>query len=327
MEGSDLVLNKSVTISDAGTNGGRASFTQVSSNVLSNMFPNVTQAERTSGVTRYRKFFFRNKNASNESAVNSRIWISQRSLGGDYFRLKAGTDSDVQSEADDYTGWMGTGYLTSPLSTDATTMEALFDAATGVYNGSRIRLCDSSGGEEFLTVKSSGGVSWNGNTATIITTAGVRSTYPASENSLVSGVVDLGNLIAAVSAWVETSASGTYDESTYPVSVNNVGTVSDDWTLTFTGATTFTVSGANTGSVGSGSTAADFQPVNANVGTGDYYFEIDASGWGGTWTIGDTVTFTTTHSSAGFWIKEVVPASTSARTSNTVKFKLYAEGS
>jgi len=299
----------------------------VSSNVLTNMFPNVTQAERTSGVTRYRKFFFRNKNNALETAVSSRIWISQRSLGGDYFRLKAGTDTDIQSAADDYTSWMGTGYLTQPLATDATSMEALFDAADGVYDSSRIRLCDNSGGEEFLTIKSSGGVSRNGNTATIITTTGARSTYPASENSLVSGVVDLGSLVAATSAWVETTVSGIYDEVGYPVVVNNVGTVTDTWTGTFTGATTFTVSGTNTGSVGSGSTAADFQPVNANVGTGDYYFVIDASGWGGTWAIGDTFTFTTTHGSGGVWMKEVVPSSTSARTSNTVKFKLYAEGS
>ena len=149
MEDTDLCLMKSVTISDADANGGRMSFTQITSNVLANMFPNVTQTERTEGTTRYRKFFFRNKNSSLETAINSRIWISLKSSGGDYFRLKAGTDSDVQSAADDYTDWLGTGHLTEALATDSTTIEALFDAATGVYNGSRIRLCDGSGGEEF----------------------------------------------------------------------------------------------------------------------------------------------------------------------------------
>lgn len=327
MEGTDLVLVKSVTISDAGANGGRQSYTQVSSNVLNNMFANVSQADRTAGVTKYRKFFFRNRNASDETASNSRIWISQRSTGGDYFRLKAGTDTDTQAEADDYTNWLGTGYLTSPLSTDATSIQALFDTNNGVYNGSIIRLNDSSGGEEFLTVKSSGGVSWNGNTATIVTTSGARSTYPASQNSLVSGVVDLGDLVASTSSWVETSASGTYDESTYPVEVNNIGTVSDSWTLTFTSSTNFTVSGTNTGSVGTGTTSSNFSPVNASAGGGAYYFIIRSAGWGGTWAVGETVTFTTTHSSAGVWIKEVVPAGTTAKTSNTTIFKLYTEGS
>jgi len=327
MEGTDLILLKSTVISDSTANGGRQSYTQVSSSVLNNMFANVSQTDRTNGTTKYRKFFFRNKNASDETAANSRIWISSQSTGGDYFRMKAGTDTDTQAEADDYTSWLGTGYLTSVAATDATTLEALFDTNDGVYNGSMIRVTDNSGGEEFLTVKSSGGVSWNGNTATIITTSGIRSTYPASQNSLVSGVVDLGSLIAATSAWVESSASGTYDETSYPIEVNNIGTVSDDWTLTFTSANTFTVAGSNTGSVGTGSTASDFSPVNASAGGGAYYFILRSAGWGGTWQTGETVTFTTTHSSAGVWIKEVVPAGTSSKTSNTVKFKLYCEGS
>lgn len=328
MEGNDLVLMKAITNSDADSNGGRQSFNQVSSDVLNNMFPNVSQSARTDGLTRYRKFFIRNKNASDETAVNTRIWISQRSTGGDYFRLKEGTDTDTQADADDYTDWMGTGYLTSPLATDETSITALFDNNDGVYNGSLIRLTDSSGGEEFLTVKSSGGVSWMGNTATIITTSGARSTYPASQNSLVSGVVDLGSLVASSSDWTENAAgTGTYDESTYPVGVNNIGTVDDTWTITFTGATTFTCSGTNTGSVGTGNTSSDFSPINSLAGGGAYYFTIDSGGWGGTWQSGDEITFTTVHSSAAIWIKEVVPSGTSAKTQNTVIFTLYTEGS
>ena len=326
MEGTDLLLMKSVTISDAEANGGRQSYTQVSSNVLNNMFSNVSQADRTAGVTKYRKFFFRNKNASNETAANSRLWISSKSTGGDYFRLKAGTDIDTQAEADDYTEWMGTGYLDGAVSTDATTFDAIFDINNGIYNGSMIRITDNSGGEEFLTIAGSGGVTWLGNTATIVTTSSVRSTYPSGQNSLVSGVIDLGSLITSTSDWAETTASGTYDEVTYPVAMNNIGTVSDDWTITFTAATTFIVSGANTGSVGTGSTASNFSPVNASAGGGAYYFVLSSAGWGGTWQTGETVTFTTVHSSAGIWIKEIVPASTSAKTSNTVKFKLYTEG-
>jgi len=205
-------------------------------------------------------------------------------------------------------------------------MEATFDAATGIYAGSVLRLSDSSGGEEFLTVDT-GGVSWNGNVATITCTSGARSTYPASQNSLVCGVVDLGDLVASASGWAESSAAGTYDEATYSVTVNNKGTVSDSWTLTFTGATTFTVSGANTGSVGSGSTASAFQPINASEGSGNYYFEISAAGWGGTWAVGETITFTTTHACAGIWVKETVPAGCSAKTSNLMTLKLYGEGS
>ena len=80
MESTDLVLYKSVTVSDVDANGGRMSYTQVTSGVLNNMFPNVTQDERTNGATRYRKFFYKNKNSAGETAANARVWISRKVL-------------------------------------------------------------------------------------------------------------------------------------------------------------------------------------------------------------------------------------------------------
>lgn len=325
MESTDIVLMKSVTVSDASTNGGRMSFNQVTSNILNNMFPNITQSERTSGTSKYRKFFFRNKNSSGETAANSRIWISRRSDGGDYFRIKEGTNTDTQTTAEGYTSWLGAGYLVSVFAVDSTSFDAQFDTNDGVYNGSMIRLTDNSGGEEFLTVKSSGGVSWLGNVATVVTTSGAQRTYPVSMNSLVSGVVDLGDLVSSVDNFVETTSSGTFDEN--DATVNNVGTVEDSWTIQFTSSTAFTATGANSGLVGSGTVSSNFNPVNTAVGTGDYYFSIPSTAWGGTWAIGETVTFDTHHASASVWIKEVVPASTSSQSNNRFDFKLYAEGS
>ena len=325
MENTDLVLYKSVTISEAGANGGRMSYTQVTSGILNNLFPNVSQSERTDGATKYRKFFFKNKNAAGETAANSRIWISKRSTGGDYFRLKAGTNTDIQSAADDYTNWLGSGYLYNAVGTDATRMDVVFDTNNGVYNSSLIRISDNSGKEEFLTVKGSGGISWNGNIATILTTTCFRSGYPASQDVLISAVIDFGDLVASTDNWVE-NGSGTYNEATYPVEVNNIGTVEDSWTLQFTSSVAFTVTGTNSGLVGSGTVSGDFSPVNANVGTGDYYFTIEAAGWGGSWTLGDTITFQTHHAASSLWLKEVVPALTASRTNSSMSLKLYAEG-
>ena len=177
-----------------------------------------------------------------------------------------------------------------------------------------------------MTVKGSGGVSWNGNIATILTTTCFRSGYPASQDVLISAVIDFGNLVASSDNWSE-NGSGTYDETTYPVEVNNVGTIEESWTLTFTSPTAFTVSGANTGAISGGTIGSDYSPVNTNVGTGDYYFTIRAAGWGGSWTLGDTITFQTHHAAEGFWAKEVVPAATASRTNNQMNLKLYAEGS
>lgn len=327
MQATDLVLRKSLSVSDAGTNGGRISYTQVTSNVLNNLFPNVMQSERTGGVTRYRKFFFKNKNAAGETASNARVWISLRSTGGDYFRLKLGTNIDTQKDATAYTNWLGTGYLSSVLAADSTSFSAVFDVQNGIYNGSLIRVADNSGVEEFLTVKASGGISWNGKIATIHVTTPARNTYPVSVNTLVCGVVALGNLVASVDGWVESSVAGTYDETNYPVGVNNVGTVEDSWTITMLSATTFSVVGTVTGALANGSILSNYSPVNPNVGTGDYYLRLLAAGWGGTWAIGETIKFDTHHSAASVWVKEVVPAGTSAKTNNTMNLKLYAEGS
>ena len=324
MENTDLVLYKSVTISDAEANGGRMSYTQVTSNVLNNLFPNVSQDERTDGVTKYRKFFYKNKNSAEETAANSRIWISRRSGGGDYYRIKAGTNVDTQAEADDYTNWLGAGYLYNPIGVDSTRMDVVFDTNNGVYDGSLIRLSDNSGKEEFLTVKGSSGVSWNGNIATILTTTCFRSGYPASQDVLISAVIDFGSIIASSDNWSESREI--YDESTYPVETNNVGTIEESWTLTFTNGTAFTVSGANAGAISGGVIGSDYSPVNPNVGSGDYYFQILAAGWGIP-QAGDIITFDTHHAAKGFWTKEVVPSATTSRTDNQFNLKLYAEGS
>ena len=323
MENTDLILYKSVIVSDAGANGGRMSYTQVTSGILNNLFPNVSQSERTDGATKYRKFFFKNKNAAGETAANSRIWISKRSTGGDYFRLKAGTNTDIQSAADDYTNWLGSGYLYNAVGTDATRMDVVFDTSNGVYNSSLIRISDNSGKEEFLTVKGSGGISWNGSIATILTTTCFRSGYPASQDVLISAVIDFGDLVASSDNWVESREI--YNQSSYPVEVNNVGTIEESWTLTFSNGTAFTVSGANTGLISGGVIGSDYSPVNSNVGTGDYYFVIRAAGWGVP-QIGDTVTFQTHAAASSFWCKEVVPALTASRTNSSMSLKLYAEG-
>ena len=326
MEGTDLCLMRSVTVSDALTNGGRQSFNQITSGVLNNLFPNVSQSERTVGHVRYRKFFFRNKNASDETSVNSRFWISALSTGDDRNRIKLGTDVDTQEEADDYTNWKGSGYITSQLAVDSTSFSAEFGAADGIQAGDILRLNDGSGTAEFLTV-AAGGVSWAGTVATITLATPARGLYPASTDSIVSACLDIGDLVAGTSGWSETSGAGTYNESTYPVEVNNLGTVDDEWTLTFTSASAFTISGSNTGSLGAGSISGDSNPINPNIGSGAYYFIIRASGWGGTWQAGDTVTFTTSHSSKGFWIKEIIPSGCSSMSSNVTNFMLYCEGS
>ena len=143
----------------------------------------------------------------------------------------------------------------------------------------------------------------------------------SATTTIVSAIVDLGTVQKSTSGWVETSSSGTYDETTYPVVTYNVGTVTDSWTLTFTDATNFAVVGTNTGSAGAGDINTDFQPANG----ASYYFNVNADGWGGSWALGDTVTFNTVHAGKAIWVKEVVPAGIASYSNNIVDLEWRGE--
>ena len=283
------------------------------------MFPNVTNTERTAGVTRYRKFFLRNENSSDLTLGTTRIWISERSSAADYFQITGGTDTDIESAADDYTNWSGTGLLASSVSSGEAQIEVTYDTSSGVYSGESVYLHIDDGSNQ-QEVKVDGTPSFIGNTATIDISGELNYNFTLT-TTIVSTKVNLGDIEASSDSWAETSGSGTYNESSYPLVTYNVGTVKDSWTLTFSNATTFSVSGTSTGSVGSGTTSSNFQPANG----ASYYFKINKDGWGGTWADGDTVTFNTVHAGQGIWLKEVVPPGTASYSNSTVEIEWEGE--
>jgi len=307
---SDIEFFKATNNNDTAGNGGRISTTQITDNSLNNGSPNISSAERIAGLTRYRKEFLRNKNTSDLTMYSGEIWIGTRSTSDDYYQLKEGTDTDVQSAAEAYANWCGAGLLGAAAGSGESSIEVDYGAASGVWDGAPVHI-DDGANEVDLTVN--GAPSWIGNTATLTLSAVLGYNFSAT-TTVVSTIVALDQVKTATGSWVETSTSGTYDETTYPVTIYNVGTVTDSWTLTFTDATNFSVTGTNTGSVGSGDINTDFQPANSS----SYYFLIDKDGWAGTWAAGDTVTFTTTHAGKSYWVKEVVPAAIASYSNNTV---------
>ncbi len=94
----DVKFYKSETITDGASNGGRMSYVEVPNNVKHNLFPRVTKSERENGVTRYRKEFWANRNASNEVAYGLLLAIITPSNGDDRFYIKAGTQVDTQGD-------------------------------------------------------------------------------------------------------------------------------------------------------------------------------------------------------------------------------------
>ena len=315
----DIKFFKSTSVNNTTTNGGKISANRVTTNTLNNLFPNVTSAERTAGVTRYRKVFMKNENSSDIVLETTKLYIGMLSSGEDYFRMVEGTDSDIQSDADDYTNWFGSGILNTNLLSGESSMEVAYDTNDGVFSGESIllRLDDGTNNAEVQLV---GSPSWLGNIATLSFSGALEADFDA-DDTVVSTVVELGEVKPESSSWLESSSAGTYDESTYPLVLFNIGTISEDWTLTFTSSTAFSVTGAVTGSIGSGTIGTNFMPANGV----SYYFKIDKSGWGGTWATGNTITFTTKHAAKPLWIKEVVPAGCSALSNNSVRLNWEGE--
>lgn len=310
----DIRFKQAQTNSDAASNGGR----MATADATPSLFPNVTGQERVAGLTRYRKEFVKNEQASASGEkdltfVAVKAGLASLSTAQDHFRLAVGDDTDVQTDAGGYANWAGVGTLAADV-TAGVTQQIVVDCeeADGFQDGDQIRI-DDGVNDEFLTIES---VSWGVNQATL-TLGGSNFTqhsYTAGVGTIVSAVISLGDIVCASAGWVENSAGGSYDETIYPLILYPVGTVTEDWTLTFTSVTNFEVTGSIAGYVGNGSISSDFQPANG----ASYYFKLQSAGWGGTWSLGDTITFSTQHSAKALWVVEIVPAGIDSHAANQV---------
>jgi hypothetical protein len=164
--------------------------------------------------------------------------------------------------------------------------------------------------------------SYTGNVATVELAEQVANIYTVVD-TYGSGCIYEDEVQCSFDNWAENSVGGTYDETTYPPTLFNDGTVEDDWTLIFTNSSNFSVSGAYYGSAGTGSVGVNFSPVNSD--TGEPYFTILAAGWGGTWASGDSLTFTTHPAVVPVLLEEEVPAGTAQESNNLVPIGSYTE--
>lgn len=307
---SDIVFYRSQYFNDTSSNGGRISSNSISSGTMNNVFPNVTSYERTNGVVRYRKVFIKNNNVSDTPLEQTKIYLSSINSGEDTFFFKLGTDFDTQNDVSSSTDWLATGRINDTLLSGESSVQVSYKVSgEGIFSGEGVvvRITD---GINYDDLYLSSNPSWVGTNATLNFTSPVTHTY--NTNSLVCGLREIGSLTPTISDWTVTSGSGTFDVNTYPMVLYNLGTVSDDWTILFTSPTTFSVSGAITGSVGTGTILVSFAPANGS----SFYFLINKNGWGGTWQSGDRITFTTKHAAKAVWLKEKVPAGASAVSPN-----------
>lgn len=322
----DLVYLRAAVNNDTNSNGGEMSSAVIVDAVSGNIFPTIAQAERIAGSTKYRKVFIKNKEVNDLALYNAKVFIENPTPAGDKVYLQAATLTDVQSAI---SGRMyGCGWLNANAAIAATSITVLTeDGNIPIFViGDELRISnktdvdDGTGVDEYVTIST---VSYAGDIATITFTPALDNAFSAAgQATRVSSLLPLGTLTATATTPTVTSVAGLFDSVTYPVVVNNVGTVRQNWTLTFTNATTFSIVGDTLGNLGTGNVGSGATPFNTLQNAP--YFTLNANGFSGTFVTGNTLTFSTAPSAKAIWFKRIVPANTASFTGNT--FVVVIEG-
>jgi hypothetical protein len=136
--------------------------------------------------------------------------------------------------------------------------------------------------------------------------------------SLVSSALIMGDLHARVSTFFDQStwtgwydtlqgsvATGTYNQTTYPVAVTNRGAIQERWEILFTNSNTVSVIGETVGQIVTGHAIVnDLAPINP--ATGVPYFTIAKEGWGAGWSTGNLLRMNTVAANYPVWVARTV---------------------
>ncbi|MBF0283584.1 MAG: hypothetical protein HQL51_03900 [Magnetococcales bacterium] len=322
-----------VSYQTASQNGGVMAGTgKIVTNVMENLFPNISNSERSSGSGKRRKVFAKIETDPLIAALNGKVFIDKLSSGDDYFLLHfTGSQIDVESDLSNPRHY-GIGTLKTDVAVGATSLtvvlehagaeslqpfkanDALYIAAKESYN--------SNGNAEFVTVSATE-VNYSNGEASILLAAGTKFAWSAGAN--VASVITVSEVKPTAADFIVTSAAGTFT-STGNVTLNGFATIHQTWTLTITdGATgSFRLDGDTLGSgVATGNIGSDFAPNN-----GDFskpFFTLAAAGWGGSWATNDTLEFSTDPAALPFWVKRVVPAGAASTSYSALSLAFVVE--
>ena len=324
----DIVWRKAATNNDTSSNGGRMTFIAIPNGVKNSIWPDVPQAERAAGSTKYRKVFIAVANDDDLAMIRPRVFVETPTPGDDSVVIFPGTFTDTQTAASAYAGQVyGCGFLFADVGSGATSLTVQTEGASlGIFSpGMIIRVSDKTsvddpaGHEEYVTIATAG-VSYAGDIATLTLTAGLQHSYLSSVTKVAS-VYELASLKGTFENFSVTSGAGTYNSITNPVEVDSIGGVYQNWTLTFTTTTSFTVTGDDPAisAMLSGSTfsrSADAMPIN--TANGKPFFILRAAGFGGSFVAGNTISFRTSPPAIPIWYKRIIPAGASSLSGNRV---------
>lgn len=325
---SDLKVFLAETNDDTGANGGVMSQVQAISGLPGQIWPAVSKAERDAGSLKYRKIYHKNDSADDTALQIARVCLWNPVPGDASVTIAEGTHTDTQ---EDVTGgpsrqWYGAGRLAESVIQGATEIiverEDVADYIFGwqmlIRISNMVDDLDEEGTEDYIRIGTHT-TSESGDYVLQLLTPLPRG-YSA-EDTLVSGVLEAGTVAASVSSLTVTSAAG--ELASANLKAHNKGAVQQGWTLTFTNASTFTVAGNTVGPVGSGNVGSNCAPLNPDTATP--YFTLQSAGFSGTFSPGDTITFTTSPSAVPVWVRRRVPEGAAAATGTSANTFLYGE--
>lgn len=326
-------------ISDTPSNGGRMTANVIPDNAVGNLFPPAGAAELASGSVRNRKAFYKNENVEIPPSATptglalqlARIFVEKFTPGEDDMMIFEGTQLDTENDLTGAEPLYGCGQLDLDASGGATSIDvAVHDWATYPIfrNGDLLRLSnkpdiDSPGISEFVRVHPVTAITNTLDVVNLPLESALVNSFLAIDTRVAS-VIEAGNVVGAFDTFIVTSgATGTYDEIGNPIEHDNIGTIQQAWTLTFTSSTNYDLSGDTLGIVSSGNVGADFAPTNSDFGRP--YFTLRSAGFGGTFQAADTITFNTSPASVPIWAKRDIPAGSVSSTGNEARVQFEGE--
>lgn len=328
----EILWRPATLLSDAipTQNGGRMAFTQLVSGVKNNLFPDVSQAERLAGATKWRKAFIHINSAQDAALLNVRLFLDALTPAGDFVVFQIGTASDTQDQIAGRPYGIGTLFAAAAGGANQIKVVCEHNAEYTTLQpfrvGDLVRVSDrpstgGAGNEEWVSLT---GVAYGPDFATLDLATPLANAY-ATQGTLVSCVYQQASVAGSFSNLVVSSASGTFDAATAGrLLVHNKGAIEQDWTLTFTGPGSFSISGNTLGALtASGSTTSDTAPINPSTGTP--YFTVKATGWGGAFQANDTVRFRTAPAAIPVWYRRQVPAGTSSLANDFASLAIHGE--
>ncbi|SDP69792.1 hypothetical protein [Desulforhopalus singaporensis] len=336
MQSSDLVVFSALS-------NGRRSNTVLTSGSPENVFRKIKSSERIAGITLAVKTHWGLKNTDNYALQDPETYHDKPTLSPDDYVVKwesaqrmANDDSTLKTElaSKDLFG-------SADLDADITAGDSTFDVVVkhadllpgGTHDifqdGYACRICSHStavatdGAEEDFTI--SGTPTYSGLVVTITRSGTFTNSYTVASGARVSSMIQpTADIEPTKTTPVATTAGdGDVDDTTYPIELDNYGTVEQDWTLTFTDATHYTLSGDTLGTLSSGVIGTEFTETNSDVSRP--YFTIPVGFFTGTWAAGDTLTFTTHPATIPIGQLLVVPAGSASLANNVCTTVLGGE--